>query len=211
MSEQSKEHISSLMDGEISPETSRFLVRRLGADRELCATWARYHLVRDCLRNADVGLYGADLCVRVNRALGDEPAVGGRVRVGRSWLRPVAGGAIAATVALAALILVDPGRAPATQAPVGVANVEPAASFVNPEGLSGLPASRAASLGANPGANTRINHYLLRHYQATGGRNGAGIVSFVPVMVQQRAAADPAAEPGAIATGDVETGSRTGQ
>ena len=48
-----REHISCLMDGEISRETGRFLVRRLGADEALCATWARYHLVRDCLRHQE--------------------------------------------------------------------------------------------------------------------------------------------------------------
>ena len=51
MTTESREHLSCLMDGEISRETGRFLVRRLGADEDLCATWARYHLVRDCLRH----------------------------------------------------------------------------------------------------------------------------------------------------------------
>ena len=53
MSKETREHISCLMDGEVSREASRFLVRRLGSDIELSATWARYHLVRDCLRNPE--------------------------------------------------------------------------------------------------------------------------------------------------------------
>ena len=91
MSKETREHISSLMDGEISRETSRFLVRRLGSDEELCATWARYHLVRDCLRHQDGNLSGEDLCSRVNRALEDEqPSVPAR-RLPLGWLKPVAG------------------------------------------------------------------------------------------------------------------------
>ena len=53
MNKESKEHLSSLMDGEVSQETGRFLVRRLGADGEWRQAWARYHLVRDCLRHQD--------------------------------------------------------------------------------------------------------------------------------------------------------------
>ena len=40
MSDKTREHISSLMDGEVSAETGRFLLRRLGSDAELGATWA---------------------------------------------------------------------------------------------------------------------------------------------------------------------------
>ena len=61
MSKETREHLSALVDGEISRETSRFLVRRLGADDELRATWTRYHLVRDCLRHQDGAIAGDDL------------------------------------------------------------------------------------------------------------------------------------------------------
>ena len=86
MSEKTREHISSLMDGEVSAETSHFLLRRLGSDADLSATWARYHLVRDCLRHDDGNLHGSDLCQRVNRVLQDEPAVRGGTRLTR-WHR----------------------------------------------------------------------------------------------------------------------------
>ena len=189
MSEKTREHISSLMDGEVSAETGRFLLRRLGSDADLSATWARYHLVRDCLRHDDGKLYGDDLCQRVNRALQDEPVA--RAWPGRRWLRPVAGGAIAAAVALVAVLAVDPGQRAAPESNAGLVRAEPAASFIGPEGLNGWPESRAASFGGAPSAaNGRINHYLLRHYQATSGSNGRGLVTFVPVMVQR--AAQPA-------------------
>lgn len=197
MSEKTREHISSLMDGEVSAETGRFLLRRLGSDADLCATWARYHLVRDCLRHDDGALYDTELCQRVNRALQDEPVVRGGFGSARRWLRPVAGGAIAAAVALMAVIAVDPGQRGAPEAPASLARTEPAASFISPDGLNGLPVSRAASIGAPPpAANTRINHYLLRHYQATGGNTGRGFVTFVPVMVQRSVPAEEDARSG---------------
>jgi sigma-E factor negative regulatory protein RseA len=193
MSDKTREHISSLMDGEVSAETGRFLLRRLGSDAELGATWARYHLVRDCLRHDDGTPYGSDLSRRVNRALESEPVVRGGAR---RWLRPVAGGAIAATVALMAVLAVNPGQQRAApESATNVVRAEPAASFISPDGLNGVPASRLASIGAPPSAaRARINHYLLRHYQATGGNNGRGFVTFIPVMVQPSVPAEGAAD-----------------
>ena len=95
MSKETREHISSLMDGEISREASRFLVRRLGDDEQLCATWARYHVVRDCLRDPEGGYAREDLCSRVRDAIEREAAPAPSRRIGRGWLKPVAGVAIA--------------------------------------------------------------------------------------------------------------------
>ena len=94
MSEESREHLSCLMDGEISRDTSRFLVRRLGADEELCATWARYHLVRDCLRHHEGGLVSNGLSAKVRQAIENEQVPSGAVRRGAAWLKPAAGLAV---------------------------------------------------------------------------------------------------------------------
>ncbi len=75
MSKETREHLSALVDGEISRETSRFLVRRLGTDSELRATWTRYHLVRDCLRHQDGAIAGDDLCARISRELENEQVI----------------------------------------------------------------------------------------------------------------------------------------
>ena len=188
MSKETREHISSLMDGEISREASRFLVRRLGDDEELCATWARYHVVRDCLRNPDDGLSRGDLCARVNRALEDE-AVPAPRRSPMAWLRPVAGAAIAASVALVAVLAVNPGGTPGVTPAATVAGDPSVESFSGPQGqYRPTVASQAVS-------SQKMNSYLLRHYQAAG--NGRGAVGLMPVMVIARpaATAQPAAEP----------------
>ena len=178
MSEKTREHISSLMDGEISRETSRFLVRRLGSDEQLCATWARYHLVRDCLRHQDGSLSGEDLCSRVNRALEDEEPAAPVRRLSLGWLKPVAGTAIAASVALAAVMAVGPGSPGGQAAPVGNTPGSELASFTSPQGLvSGQAAQPVSALGAQ-----KMNAYLLRHYQASGTGNGGGFVAYMPAV-----------------------------
>ncbi|MGD2127887.1 MAG: sigma-E factor negative regulatory protein [Lysobacterales bacterium] len=190
MSKEAREHLSCLMDGEISRETSRFLVRRLGADQELCATWARYHLVRDCLRHHEGGLASEDLCRRVSQALGSETVQSRSRRLPMGWLKPVAGAAVAASVALMAIVMVGPANE-TTGAPVkGVASTAvKAPDFTSPQnlGLGPTPVTREVSFGGRSLGGPRMNSYLLRHYQATGSTGGRGFVSFVPIVVTKQA------------------------
>lgn len=195
MSKETREHISCLMDGEVSREASRFLVRRLGSDIELSATWARYHLVRDCLRNQDGGIAQEDLGSRVSRALENEEVATPRLAVSR-WLRPVAGAAIAASVALVAVMAVGPGAVPVQQAPGDIADNSATQPFSSPQGYSHQAATQPASLVSAE----KMNSYLLRHYQAAGA-GGRGFVGIVPFVVTQ---GDAVSEP---VDGDVEDAS----
>ena len=180
MSNDTREHLSSLMDGEISRDASRFLVRRLGSDKDLCATWARYHVVRDCLRDPDGGYARDDLCSRVRDAIEQEDAPARSRRVGQRWFKPFAGAAIAASVALVAVMAVNPEQAPTLPVTTdGVAASEAAEPFVSPQGRSSSTvATRAASARS-------LDRYLLRHYQATGAGNARTFSGFVPVLVAQ--------------------------
>lgn len=187
MTTESREHLSCLMDGEISRETGRFLVRRLGADEDLCATWARYHLVRDCLRHGGDRFAGEGLSGRVRRAIEGESLPGATRRKRLSWLKPAAGLAVAASVALLAIVAVGPGKPPAQQPTTGLADRASTGSFTSPESLSPTPISRQVSLSGGPAGDSRMNAYLLRHYQATGSTGGKGFVSFVPIVVTSSA------------------------
>lgn len=172
------------MDGEISRDTGRFLVRRLGADPELCATWARYHLVRDCLRHQDGGLVSPGLSAKVRHALESEAApLRSKQRFG-TWLKPAAGLAVAASVALLAIVAVDPGRQDVQPANGNAATAAVAESFTSPQALTPAPVSQQASLAGQSGGDSRMNAYLLRHYQATGSTGGRGFVTFVPIVIR---------------------------
>lgn len=184
MNTESREHISSLMDGETSRDTGRFLVRRLGADEELCATWARYHLIRDCLRHQEGGLANDTLASRVRRAIEEESLPAKHRRSTFTWLRPVAGMALAASVALIAISAVGPGEQavqPGVDALAGSGEVK---SFVSPQGLAPPPISETASLMGASSGDSRMNSYLLRHYQAAGSAGGKGFVTFVPIVIK---------------------------
>jgi sigma-E factor negative regulatory protein RseA len=184
MNKESREHISSLMDGEISRETGRFVVRRLGADQELSATWARYHLVRDCLRHQEGGLAHDDLAGRIRRTIEREALAPRSRRWTPGWVRPAAGLAIAASVALMAIVAVGPGDQTIPAPGSEVAERGALQSFTSPNGLTPAPATQQASLLGGAASSSRMNAYLLRHYQATGATGGKGFVSFVPIVVR---------------------------
>jgi sigma-E factor negative regulatory protein RseA len=183
MKSEMREHLSCLMDGEIKRETGRFLIRRLGSDEELCATWARYHLARDCLRDQEGGFASTDLTRRVRSAIEHEAPPARRTRGMAGWLKPVAGAAIAASVALAAIVVVNPPGQPAAEAPATADGTTAAESFTSPQGLSSLPASSQASLSGGDSGDNAMKPYLLRHYQAAGSAVGRGFVTFVPIVV----------------------------
>lgn len=185
MNIESKEHLSSFMDGEFSEETGRFLVRRLGADDSLRQTWARYHLVRDCLRNQDGQFARKDLSHGVRVAIsGESQVVSGPVR-SPAWLKPFAGIALAASVAVFAVLTVSQATKPALEpADAGLAQATPVESFKSPNILAVPPQSQPVNLsGSTYPGNQRMNTYLLRHYQASGESGGRGFVSFVPILV----------------------------
>ena len=190
MNTESREHLSSLMDGEVTQETGRFLVRRLGADAGLRETWARYHLIRDCLRDQQTQFVQVELSQRVHRALSEDqsPAAAGRkpVRTNR-WLKPVAGFAVAASVALIAVITVIGGNETELAPPgAGPANQVASESFTSPNIVAATPSSTPVNLsGTSPRDNQRMNAYFLRHYQVTGDAGGRGFVPFVPIVVTQ--------------------------
>lgn len=184
MNIESKEHLSSFMDGEFSEETGRFLVRRLGADESLRQTWARYHLIRDCLRNQDGQFARKDLTHGVQLALSGESELS--TGPGRAaWLKPFVGVALAASVALFAVFTVSQGTAPNMKsADSEVAQAAVAESFTSPNILSVGPQSQPVNLsGRTAPDNQRMNTYLLRHYQVSGESGGRGFVSFVPIVV----------------------------
>jgi sigma-E factor negative regulatory protein RseA len=178
MTKESLEHLSSLMDGELSRDTSLFMARRLSSDTELGRAWKRYHLIRDCLRQPGGGSAVFDLSERMRAALDSEPEQNHQTSRGPRWLRPATGLAIAASVAVMAIIAVGPGP----QTPAGPETGRNASTFTSPNVLPAVPLSQPVSFSADREAERRLNSYLLRHNQLAGSAGRQGFVSFVPII-----------------------------
>jgi negative regulator of sigma E activity len=122
-----RQQLSALIDGELSPDEARFLLRRLGHDRELSACFDRWQLAGDMLRRVPCRAAPAGLPTALPPRWGlnaPKPMAAARAPVARAaaWLR-WSGGALAASVAAVALFVarqhlggVEP-EAPAPDAP----------------------------------------------------------------------------------------------
>jgi len=178
-------NLSSFMDGEVDKSAGSFLVRRLANDQVLRATWDRYHVIRDCLRQQDAHLVQEDLCSRVRQAIDLEDSQSAPASQPRNWVKSMAGVAIAASVAMLAIVTVGPGQQggpdAAVQAPALAAQAE---SFVSPNMGNAVPASQPVNLaGQSASEREKAKAYLLRHYQLTGDGAGQGFVALVPIVV----------------------------
>jgi sigma-E factor negative regulatory protein RseA len=176
MSKESLEHLSTLMDGELSRETSIFMTRRLSSDEVLSEKWERYHLIRDCIRQPGSKQLVTGLRIRVKASLDSEKAPPLSAWHTNRWLKPVSGLAIAASVAMLAIVVTAPPLGVEEGADPGPAN-QP---FVSPNTLPMAPVSQAVSYDSDE----RLNVYLLRHNQMARTAGRQGFVSFVPIVAR---------------------------
>lgn len=194
MIETNMENLSAAMDGELSREELRFLLRRLDHDASLLNTWTRYHLVGEGLRGGVPAIASHGFASRVMAAIADEQADTHSPR--RDWLRLAMGGVIAASVAAAALIVSQPlapdaerasrlavsggasGQGVRERASFGAAH-DGAARLVRADTLAAAPPSlspyspwalsqRASVTLGNPSANPLFQGYRGQNYSVQG-------------------------------------------
>ena len=110
MNEELDSQLSAMFDNELPPAECELLARRLSRDEHLKARWGRYAAIGATIR-AEGGLrLTAELARRVSAVISNEPALvapTARKRPGplaSRWWRPVAGGAVAASVAAASIL-----------------------------------------------------------------------------------------------------------
>lgn len=189
MSKESLEHLSSLMDGEVTRESGMFLTRRLFSDDELCETWERYHLIRDCIRKPGSKQLVTGLSQKLNEKLEAESAPSVSVWRSQPWLKPVSGLAIAASVALMAVVVATPQNDLSPVEGTDTALAQPVnAPFVSPNSALITPPSQAVSFSASEQSEAqRLNSYLFRHNQMARTAGRQGFVSFVPIVATQNA------------------------
>ncbi|MCF5958925.1 hypothetical protein L2231_12340, partial [Xanthomonas perforans] len=69
-----RQQLSALVDGELSADESRFLLRRLAHDEDLAGCHERWQLCGDVLRGAASAPAPLDFAARVRSAIAEEPA-----------------------------------------------------------------------------------------------------------------------------------------
>ncbi|OOG62239.1 anti-anti-sigma factor [Rhodanobacter sp. B04] len=203
MNQNIKENLSAGIDGELSKEQLRFLLRQIDHDVALRQAWSRYQLAGDGLRRELPTMATPDFAARVMLAIEQEslPAAASRRH---QWLRWSAGGAIAASVAAAALMIAQPtgdgdrhlaATLASQQRDHGVAHAVPASRSATPAAvppwLSGnsagvLSQQASATLGApfdvnQPIYTRRLSTYpSLPRYRTLDNKDGSYLLLLDP-------------------------------
>ena len=201
---QAIEHLSEFMDGQSAKDTSRFLVKRLTDDMELQKVWSRFHVIRDCIQHRGSIFDGSSLQQRVSQQLDKDseawiPAASSAA--GWNWLKPAAGMAFTALVAVSAVLFVQNSNAPTDISPAATLTDNAVdASFTAPNSPLGT------SLRATPVTqNTlRFSPYLIRHNQVAGQRAG-GVTSLMPIVSSDDESISPQPENTAAGQDDQES------
>lgn len=184
--------LSSVMDGEATTGEALASVAAAGGSR---AAWARYHLIGDVLRDNSCEVVPADFAAMISTRIAEEPTVLAPRRRAKSALRPVAGFAIAASVATLAVIGVQrmapvpaTGPAPAIAAapaefPAAPAILaEPAyATAAAESGATTAPAPLELARDTQP-AQRRFNSYLVKFNEQRSNVGVPGVNPYVRIV-----------------------------
>ena len=159
MTDQIREQLSALLDGELPRDEMDLLMRRLEKDPELRRTFGSYALIGETLRAPGGRVAPPSFAARVTAAIGDSPASVEKTSTTRAvsvaqqpphvalWKRPMVRTALAASVAATAVLLFRPDVAPIAQL-----EVTPANSF-------------AMSASPTPAQSQRLAGYMVAHSQ----------------------------------------------
>lgn len=161
MTDQIREQLSALLDGELPRDEMGLLVRRLERDPALRRTFGTYALIGESLRAPGGRVATPGFAERVSQAI-DEPAIPTRTARGSGrgnaaaamqsvaapafWKRPMVRTGLAAGAAATAVLLFRPET---TQ----VAQVEP------------VPAGYATTASPTPAQSQRLASYMVAHSQ----------------------------------------------
>lgn len=200
MSSNKYEQLSGFMDGDMAISVDVTLAA-VKTDPALRAAWQRYHLIGDSLREQLPAQIDPGFSARVSSLIQHEPTILAPQRSGwrmQQFLKPAAGMAIAASVAIVALVSLqsietgqsltaEPGvaaTAPAQQPATQIANTAPAntASVRTVSGGQAVIAPRYSPQSTSL-EQQRLNSYLVNHneYRANNG-SIQGVTPYVRII-----------------------------
>jgi sigma-E factor negative regulatory protein RseA len=178
MKEKLHEQISALVDDELAETEQVLLIKQLEGDVTLRHRLLRYQLISDALQNHLPRKIDPDFNIGVQVALQDDPEVqAGSARLARLF-KPVAGLAIAASVAVVAVLSLQSVRQeiPAATSPLATA---PVLDESEPAAVTPL---LAGTSGESPGGAGELDVYLVNHNEYAVNRGMQGMLPYVRLV-----------------------------
>lgn len=190
MSDLLKEQISALADGELSGDETELLLKRLQTDNELRKTWESYHLTGDAMRQGLATVHDRNFADKVMKAIEPDSGYVSAITLVadrlQGLLKPVAGLAIAATVATVAILSVQ------SQTVVPPSEVVPSnvtASTSNVDYRLAQPVNW--NLTEQDEVKEKLNSYLINHNIRSGSRTFQGMNPYVHIAAYDNRVAEP--------------------
>ncbi len=176
MKDKLHEQLSALVDDELAEAEQDLLTRRIGTDPELHRRLVRYQVISDALRNQLPDRIDPAFSARVQAAVSKEAVqtadIPARRRLAR-LLKPVAGVAMAASVAVVAVLSLQSDREE-TAAPPAVASAPSSTDYIRADSTP-EPAIRQ-----HTGKNLDI--YLVNHNEYAVNRRMQGMLPYVRII-----------------------------
>lgn len=182
------EALSAVVDGEQNAAADDVL-EVISSEQSARDQWARYHLIGDVMRDSLVDVAPQDFSQQLRAQINEEPTIIRPRKRNSSYRRPLAGLAIAASVA--AIAVTGVGRiAPETQAPVSV-SLSPAVSvsavtkplLVAESDVSVKPAQdKQPELPSALHSQRRLNGYLVKFNEQRSSVGMPGVNPYVRIV-----------------------------
>ena len=170
------EQLSALVDDELSEPEQALLTRRIGTDADLHRRLTRYQLISDALRNHLPDRIDPAFTARVQAAVRDESATPAVVPLSHrlaTLLQPVAGLALAASVAVVAVLSLQSVREDVALLPA-VATAPSSADFIR--------ADNTPEPAVRPRLDKNLDIYLVNHNEYAVNRGMQGMLPYVRIV-----------------------------
>jgi sigma-E factor negative regulatory protein RseA len=181
MTDRLNEQVSALLDNELSESEMASALNELNSQSRLRQKWDRYHLIGDAMRGEPIQLRSTEISERVRLQVDSEPAIISTPKKGAPsgrkslWTKPVAGAALAASVATIAVITA-PGFLGLDETPtpqLTATNI----STSTPVRRTNISGTRWKNL-TEPSLETRLNGYLVDHSEHASPGAGIGVMPY---------------------------------
>ena len=177
MSDEISEQLSALVDDELDEVERPLLLGRLERDTELREILGRYQLISEVMRGAGQ-LATLGIAERVKRSLEQETglaAVDQPKPGGLGWLKPIAGLAVAASVAVVAVVAVNSVRQPTVE-------MAPRLASTNQDTAPVSGGSEQLWERIEPRIDKRMSAYLVNHNEYAASRGVQGVMPYVRIV-----------------------------
>lgn len=189
MNQDKIEKLSALMDGELYEHDRDTLIKEIQSDDDTRGRWQRYHMIGDTMRSTMPATVKPDLAASLNQLLADEPAILAPKTATKksSYLKPLAGFAVAASVtAVAVLGLLpanDAGSPTASGGPIAATEISPEPA-VNAGGLMNAPIGvrTVRYEGSEVENSDALNQYILNHNQSNSRMGVQGVSPYARLV-----------------------------